>query len=121
MVEQSLADLVRVSDGLGDAQADPRVAALGTRIRSQLMSLQEAHDARVTFFFNEPPAAIADMPPVRGFPLPKPQAQAPAPSSPEVVGGSTHLLPSPDSSASRRERLLAGERRSYHHHRHAVA
>lgn len=61
MVEQTLADLVRVTDTI-DVHSHPKVASFAARVRAQLESLRRDHDARVIYFFNENAETIAEVP-----------------------------------------------------------
>lgn len=61
MVEQTLADLVRVADTI-DVHSNPKVASFAARVRAQLESLRQSHDARVIYFFNENAETIAEVP-----------------------------------------------------------
>lgn len=61
LVEQTLADLVRVADTI-DVHSNPRVAAFAARVRTQIETLRRDHDARVIFFFNEEPDIVKEIP-----------------------------------------------------------
>lgn len=45
MIEQTLADLVRVADSV-DVHSNPRVAQYAGRLRDQLAELRRSHDVR---------------------------------------------------------------------------
>lgn len=47
MIEQTLADLVRVADSV-DVHSNPRVAQYAGRLRDQLAELRRSHDVRYT-------------------------------------------------------------------------
>jgi uncharacterized protein (DUF488 family) len=49
MIEQTLADLVRVADSV-DVHSNPRVAQYAGRLRDQLAELRRSHDVRSTSF-----------------------------------------------------------------------
>ncbi len=71
MVEQTLADLVRVTDTI-DVHSNPKVASFAARVRAQLETLRRDHDARVIYFFNEAPDTISEVPTApSAFPLPR--------------------------------------------------
>jgi len=68
MVEQTLADLVRVADTI-DVHSNPKVAAFAARVRTQIETLRRDHDAKVIYFFNEAPETIKDIPILPAFPF----------------------------------------------------
>jgi hypothetical protein len=68
MVEQTLADLVRVADTI-DVHSNPKVAAFAARVRTQIETLRRDHDAKVIYFFNEAPETIKEIPILPAFPF----------------------------------------------------
>lgn len=73
LVEQTIADLVRVSDSL-DEVTNPKAAAFASHLKSQLTQLQQQHEPSVIVFFNEPVSAVLEMPKLEAFPLPVSEA-----------------------------------------------
>ncbi len=73
MVEQTLADLVRVADTI-DVHSNPKVAAFAARVRTQIEMLRRDHDAKVIFFFNEASDTIQEIPILPAFPFKVPTA-----------------------------------------------
>ena len=61
IVEQTLADLVRVADTI-DVHSNPKVASFASRVSAQIETLRREHDATVIFFFNESPETISELP-----------------------------------------------------------
>lgn len=68
MVEQTLADLVRVADTI-DVHSNPKVAAFAARVRTQIETLRRDHDAKVIYFFNEASETIKEIPMLPAFPF----------------------------------------------------
>jgi hypothetical protein len=83
VLEQTLADLVRVVDTV-DSHSNPRVAALVASLRTQLLDMHRDHDAKVIFFFNEPPDTLLEIPScdMNPLPLPLPPVAEPEPPPP---------------------------------------